>query len=72
MGSRYALIVATDQYSDAGLRELAAPVHDAAALAAVLGDPAVGDFDVATLSNQSAQDVRMAVEDWIARHAAQE
>ncbi|MBA2953404.1 caspase family protein [Nocardioides sp. CGMCC 1.13656] len=66
MGSRYALIVATDRYSDAGLRELAAPAHDAEALAAVLGDPAVGDFDVATLSNQSAQDVRMAVEDFFA------
>jgi caspase domain-containing protein len=66
MGSRHALIVATDQYSDAGLRELAAPSHDAEALAAVLSDPAVGDFDVSTLSNRPAQEVRMAVEDFFA------
>jgi len=66
MSSRYALIVATDQYSEPGLRELAAPARDAEALAAVLADPAVGDFDVQVLSNQTAQDVRMAVEDFFA------
>lgn len=66
MGSRYALIVATDQYSEPGLRELAAPARDAEALAAILADPAVGDFDVKVLRNQSAQDVRLAVEDFFA------
>ena len=66
MGSRYALIVATDQYSEQGLRQLAAPARDAEALAEVLGDPGVGDFDVTVLSNQSAQDVRLAVEDFFA------
>src|SRR4051812_44051180 len=66
MGSRYALIVATDQYSEPGLRELAAPARDAEALAEILADPAIGDFDVTVLSNQSAQDVRLAVEDFFA------
>jgi len=69
MGSRYALIVATDQYSEPGLHELAAPARDAEALAAVLADPAVGDFEVQVLSNRSAQDVRMAVEDFFADRA---
>ena len=66
MSSRYALIVATDQYTEPGLRELAAPARDAEALAEVLGDPAVGDFQVQVVSNRSAQDVRMAVEDFFA------
>jgi len=66
MGSRYALIVATDRYSDVGLRELAAPAHDAEALASVLGDTGIGDFDVQVVSNRSAQDVRVAVEDFFA------
>ncbi|KQW47326.1 hypothetical protein ASC77_12695 [Nocardioides sp. Root1257] len=66
MSSRYALIVATDQYTEPGLRELAAPARDAEALAEVLGDPAVGDFQVQVVSNRSAQEVRMAVEDFFA------
>ena len=69
MGSRYALIVATDQYSEPGLHELAAPARDAEALATVLADPAVGDFEVQVLSNRSAQEVRMAVEDFFADRA---
>jgi hypothetical protein len=69
MGSRYALIVATDRYSEPGLHELAAPARDAEALAAVLADPAVGDFEVEVLSNRTAQEVRMAVEDFFADRA---
>jgi hypothetical protein len=69
MGSRYALIVATDRYSEPGLHELAAPARDAEALAAVLADPTVGDFDVQVLSNRSAHEVRVAVEDFFADRA---
>jgi hypothetical protein len=66
MGSRYALIVATDQYSEPGLRQLAAPARDAEALAEVLGDPGVGDFAVTVLNNEPAQEVRLAIEDFFA------
>ncbi|HEY3561943.1 MAG TPA: caspase family protein [Kribbella sp.] len=65
-GARLALVVANDQYDDPGLRRLVAPAQDAAALADVLGDPSVGGFDVRILRNESAQDIRVAVEDFFA------
>ena len=45
-GKRRALIIACDRYSDSGLAGLRAPAADARALAAVLGDPLIGDFAV--------------------------
>lgn len=65
-GSRVALVVANDQYADPGLRSLAAPAQDAAALAEVLTDPSVGGFEVRVLHNESAQEIRFAVEDFFA------
>ena len=50
-GSRRALIVATDEYVDPGLRRLRAPGADAEALAGVLADPELGDFEVEVLRN---------------------
>jgi hypothetical protein len=41
---RYALVIASDQYKDSGLRRLTAPSHDAETLAATLSNPTVGDF----------------------------
>jgi hypothetical protein len=41
-GTRSALIVASDAYTDPGLRQLRAPASDAQALAAVLRDPQIG------------------------------
>lgn len=52
MPRRLALLVATYRYEDAGLRQLAAPGHDAEALAEVLRDPAIADFDVTVLVNE--------------------
>ena len=49
---RLALLVATYLYQDTGLRQLAAPGYDAEALAEVLRDPAIADFDVTTLINE--------------------
>jgi YVTN family beta-propeller protein len=49
---RLALLVATYSYQDAGLRQLAAPGHDAEALAEVLRDPEVADFVVTILINE--------------------
>ncbi len=65
-GSRSALIVASDDYTDPGLRRLRAPASDAQALAGVLRDPAIGGFQVRTLLNQPAHEVNLAVEEFFA------
>ena len=52
-GSRLALVVAVDQYDDPALRDLTAPAADASALAEVLADPALGNFSVETLYNET-------------------
>jgi Caspase domain len=65
-GSRSALIIASDEYADPGLRRLRAPANDARALTAVLQDPAIGDFEVRTLLNEPAHAVNLAVEDFFA------
>ena len=54
MAGRYALIVATDAYADPKLSRLRAPARDAAALAEVLGDPEIGEFEV-ELAHQRAR-----------------
>jgi hypothetical protein len=65
-GSRSALIVASDDYQDPGLRRLRAPASDAQALAAVLRDPQIGGFAVRTLLNEPAHEVNLAVEEFFA------
>ena len=65
-GARSALIIASDQYTDPGLQRLRAPASDAQALAAVLRDPGIGDFDVRTLLNEPAHVVNLAVEEFFA------
>ena len=62
-GSRLALVVATSMYTDPGLRRLRAPARDAADLAQVLADPAIGGFTVTTVIDQPAQEIRLAIED---------
>ena len=69
-GGRSALIVACDGYSDAGLGRLRAPASDARALAAVLQDPAIGDFDVRTMLNEPAYEVALAIEEFFADRVA--
>ncbi|WP_170284965.1 caspase family protein [Kribbella amoyensis] len=71
-GSRVALVVANDRYADPGLRRLVAPAQDAAALAEVLADPAVGGFEVRVLRNEPAQEIRFAVEDFFADRAPED
>jgi hypothetical protein len=63
-GTRSALIVASDDYTDPGLRQLRAPTSDAQALAAVLSDPEIGGFEVRTLLNAPAHEVNEAVEEF--------
>lgn len=50
--SRHALIIANDHYDDQGLKKLRAPARDAAALAQVLHDPEIGDFEVEVVRNE--------------------
>ena len=65
-GTRSALIVASDEYADPGLRRLRAPASDARALAAVLRDPEIGAFEVRTLLNEPAHVVNLKVEEFFA------
>jgi Caspase domain len=62
-GQRKALIVASDDYEHDGLRGLRAPEADASALAGVLGDPQIGEFDVRVVHNESAHVIQAQVED---------
>ena len=64
--TRSALIVASDEYNDPGLRRLLAPANDARALAEVLQDPKIGAFEVHTLLNKPAHEVNLAVEEFFA------
>src|SRR3712207_5538699 len=61
---RKALVVATYEYADGGLRRLAAPEHDADSFAAVLQDPAVAGFDVTMLVNEPHHVVGEAIADF--------
>jgi hypothetical protein len=65
-GIRSALIVANDSYTDPGLSRLRAPDSDAQALARVLRDPDIGDFEVRVLLNEPAHEVNLAVEEFFA------
>jgi Caspase domain len=69
-GTRSALIIASDQYADPGLRRLRAPAADARALAAVLREPEIGGFEVRTLLNEPAHEVNLAVEEFFADRRA--
>ena len=65
-GTRLALVVATGTYTaDPGLRRLRAPARDAADLAQVLADPGIGGFAVTTVIDQPAQQIRLAIEDFL-------
>ena len=64
-GPRLALVVATSTYTDPGLRRLRAPARDADDLAQVLADPGIGGFTVTTVIDQPAQQVRLAIEDFL-------
>ena len=58
-------MVATATYTDTALRRLRAPAQDAADLAHVLADPGIGGFAVTTVIDHSAQQIRLAVEDFL-------
>jgi uncharacterized caspase-like protein len=62
---RLALVVSTASYQDAALRQLRAPAHDAIDLGGVLADPEVGGFAVTSVTDATAQEVRIAVGDFL-------
>ena len=64
-GPRLALVVATNTYTDPGLRELRAPARDADDLTQVLADPDIGGFAVTTVIDQPSHQVRLAIEDFL-------
>jgi YVTN family beta-propeller protein len=63
MARRLALLIATYDYEDDGLRQLTAPAHDAEALAAVLRAPAIAGFEVTALINEPHYRVGAAIAD---------
>jgi hypothetical protein len=65
-GRRQALIVAVDEYEHPGLRRLRSPTADAEALAAALGDPRIGDFEVSVVRNEPAHEIQSRLEDLFA------
>jgi hypothetical protein len=65
-GSRLALVVANSDYADQSLRQLRAPGHDADALARVLGDPAVGGFQVEVLKDADERTIRRRIAAFVA------
>jgi hypothetical protein len=60
-GTRHALIVSNARYDDPALTALRAPVHDADALARVLGDPSIGGFHVDVLTDADERTIRRRV-----------
>ncbi|MCR6484838.1 caspase family protein [Amycolatopsis sp. OK19-0408] len=62
-GRRRALIVANGEYDNAGLRQLGSPAADADALAEVLGDRAISDFEVRVVRNEASHVVQGEIED---------
>jgi uncharacterized caspase-like protein len=65
-GSHSALIVASYDYTDPGLRRLHGAAPDAESLARVLQNPDVGGYDVVTMLNKPASLINLAVEDFFA------
>lgn len=71
-GPRSALVVGTGTYADARLEALRSPARDAADLADVLGDPAIGGFDVTVLADRGIQDLRVGIQRFLAGRSADE
>ena len=63
---RAALVLAVSEYSDTMLRQLRSPAGDAAEFGQVLGSPDLGGFDVTTVLDGRAHEIRLAVEEFLA------
>src|SRR5262245_60956366 len=68
MSRKLALIIGSGEYNDANLSRLRTPDADVRALAKVLSDPEIGDFDeVLPLINESEFIVRRAIGDFFGK-----
>ncbi|MFD5815871.1 Hsp70 family protein [Streptomyces sp. NPDC127038] len=61
-----ALLVVNQHYADGCFDELPGAAADAERLAAVLGDPAIGEFEVTVVENGTAVEIRKAVQSFFA------
>ncbi|MGY6650767.1 caspase family protein [Amycolatopsis sp. TRM77291] len=68
-GARRALIIANGEYDNPGLSALRSPAADAEALAEVLGDRAISEFDVQVVRDETAHVIAGRVEDLFADSA---
>ncbi len=59
------MLIATDTYDDPEFTGLVAPAGDADALAEVLGDPGVGQFEVTVVSNGTAEEIERSVKTFL-------
>ena len=64
-GPRSALVIATTTYDDPDLRQLRAPAADALEFAGVLANPSIGGFEVTSVVDRPAQEVRIAIEEFL-------
>ncbi|MEV7287121.1 caspase family protein [Streptomyces sp. NPDC093252] len=69
MGPRKALLIATGTYEDARWNPLGAPLRDAAELGRVLGDPAVGGYQVTPVLDQPAYAVQRILQRFLTEAA---
>ena len=61
MADRLALIIANSDFEDEKLCRLKTPTRDAEALAEVLGNPDIGDFDVTLLMDEEEREIRREI-----------
>jgi hypothetical protein len=66
---RHALVLATTDYADQGLRQLRSPARDALDLAAVLADDEIGGFDVTKMLDGTAHEIRVELESFLSDRA---
>lgn len=60
-----ALVITTGVFQDPGLRVLRSPAQDAVVMAEVLGDPAIGGFDVKKSPDKAHHEVRKAIDTFL-------
>lgn len=64
-GPRVALVLATGSYTDGALSQLGAAARDAEEMADVLANPGIGAFEVTSVVDRGAQEIRLAVQDFL-------
>jgi uncharacterized caspase-like protein len=71
-GARNALIIATSAYDSPEFRMLRAPVRDAAEMAKVLGAAEIGGFAVTTIRDDTTQNIRIAIQEFMSECAVED